>query len=150
MYFGHQFLLQPHTLGGIFYSPKMLYLRIHGIGLSTCTIFQINVEDISLKSHFLEHVCNLLHYFPRTYSSCILDIPRTYVSCTLNISCLPPKVSRNSVEFMDYQGFLNQFTHYILSQNRITILLSYKRRSWGPIPTSSIRTEKLCKNPFPF
>jgi hypothetical protein len=50
------------------YSPKILYLCINGISLSTCTIFQIIVEDLSLKKHSLEHVRTLLHYFLHTYA----------------------------------------------------------------------------------
>ena len=73
----------------------MPYLCIHGIGLSTCTIFQITIEDLSLKNHFLEHVRAMLHYFPHTYARCILENPRTYARCILNNSHLPPKVAKN-------------------------------------------------------
>jgi hypothetical protein len=79
----------------ICYSPKIPYLCIHGIGLSTCIIFQITAEELYLKNHFLEHVRALLHYFPRTYTCCMLDKPRTYASCILNNPRLPPKVAKN-------------------------------------------------------
>jgi hypothetical protein len=45
------------------YSLEIPYLCIHGIALSTYTIFQIIVDDIFLKNHFLEHVHGLLHYW---------------------------------------------------------------------------------------
>jgi hypothetical protein len=56
MYFNHQFLLWHHTLGGIFYIPKIPYSCIHGIGLLSCIIFQIINEEIYLKNQILEHI----------------------------------------------------------------------------------------------
>jgi hypothetical protein len=49
-----------------FYIPKIPYLCIHGIGLSTYTIFQTTAEELFLKNYFLDHVRALLHYYPHT------------------------------------------------------------------------------------
>jgi hypothetical protein len=94
MYFGHQFLFLPHTLGDICYNPKIPYLCIHGIGLPTCIIFQFIVEELYLKNHFLEHVRALLHYCPRKYVCYMIESLRTYACFTLNIPCIPPKVAK--------------------------------------------------------
>jgi hypothetical protein len=94
MCFSHQLLLWPHTLGGIFYSPKIPYSCIHGIGPLTCIIFQIIVEKIYLKNHFWEHVHTLHHYILHTYACCTLDNLRTYTCCTLNNPRVPLKVAK--------------------------------------------------------
>jgi len=74
----------------------------------------------------------------------------------LENSHLPPKVAKNkkvasnSAELTGYWRFPYHFTHCCPSPNRITLFFSYKKRSWGLIPTPSKRIEKLFQNPFPF
>ena len=89
------------------------------------------------------YIC-LLHH----YSSC------TYAHCTITARVYPQMLQKlkscnEFVEITGYGQFSNYLTAYSLSPNRITILLSYKRRFWGLISKLTIRTVKLCPISLP-
>ena len=70
MYFIHQMLLWPHTLGGIYYSLKFLYTCIPDIWLSYLHFFPSHHWVALLKNSFFEDVCTLHQNFLHTYDFC--------------------------------------------------------------------------------
>jgi len=111
MYFSHQFLFWPHTLGGICYIPKIPYSCIHGLGPLTCIFFQRTVENNFLKNHFLEDVHALHHYILRTYAFCT-----TIASVHMLVAPLQPAYACKSCkEFVEIHGLLevSQLIHLL-------------------------------------
>ena len=70
MYFGHQILSWPHTLGGIFYNPNFLHMWIPGIWPFSLQIFPSHHWKYLTKKPVFGYVRALHHYYQCTYACC--------------------------------------------------------------------------------
>ena len=64
MYFGHQMLFWPHTLGGICYNPKMHHTGLPGIRPTHCPSLPKPCWTTLLKTPFLKSIRWQAHYSP--------------------------------------------------------------------------------------
>ena len=69
MYFGHQILFWPHTLGGICYNPKLQQTCLPGIRPSQILSLPKHCWTTLLKNPFYKDPCALLHYCTHVHAS---------------------------------------------------------------------------------
>ena len=70
MYFGHQMILWPHTLGGICYNPKLHLTCIPGIRPSYLLFLSSHHWKLFLKNTIFEYVHAQHHYCLHLYACC--------------------------------------------------------------------------------